>query len=502
MRIVYLIIIFIALLLAGFAQDGQAAQPVTLVFASGMAEINQPLESVGLPQLAALLKKTRAENDHVLFLHGGGALSPSILSSTDKGAHMIALLNLLEPDAMCLAKSEFAYKEDELTLRSFEAGFPLINSNIHDPLSGSSLEGIYPYQIFSAGLYTIGVMALVDPDVIVDYLPKRAVLTETSSALAKTTAALRAGGADMIILLADFRVPDIDRLLAGRIVDIALVSDPSLNPAPEQIKNNYYELNTQAGAVCLYSLNLEGHGDTFNWSGKATSVRLADFKADPAVTEKITTYLADLAKTLNSPVAITKTAIDTRRVSVRSSENGFGNLLADILREFYDSDFALVNGGGIRGNRMYPEGTTLTRGDIYRELPFNNKIINIKITGRQIMEGLENGLSRIEDGKGRFPHVSGMRVLYNPKNPSGRRVIDVSTPLGPLKPEQTYTLATLDYIASGGDGYVVFEDCARIVKVGGGRPLWEYIRNGIATLGEISPQIDGRMMVVTNQRSE
>jgi 2',3'-cyclic-nucleotide 2'-phosphodiesterase (5'-nucleotidase family) len=65
-----------------------------------------------------------------------------------------------------------------------------------------------------------------------------------------------------------------------------------------------------------------------------------------------------------------------------------------------------------------------------------------------------------------------------------------------LQPDKTYSLATLDYLAAGGDNYTALKGSKRLAKVGGGRVFWEYIRNGLVTRGEIAPSLDGRLTVV------
>jgi 5'-nucleotidase / UDP-sugar diphosphatase len=477
-------------------QAESAEEELTLVYVASMAEVQPSKDRGGLPQLATLLKTLRRDQRHLLFLHGGGALSPSILATTDRGAHMISLLNLLQPDALAVAKSEFAHKEDELSQRAMEATFPLLVANISDPLSNRGIEGTSAWKIFTVGSYRIGIFSLVDPEVIADYMPNRGQIMNTEEVITATTTTLRQAGADLVILLADFRPPGLYGMLGSRIIDVALINDPALDPPADQPHNNYYEFNSNSGAACLFTLNLRGSGASFSFSGKSRTVPLVELTEDAEIKAKIDGYLSQLADILAVPLAVTRTHIDTSRKSLRSGENGFANLLADILREFYQSDCALINGGGIRGNHSYAAGTTLTRGDIHREIPFNNRVVNLEVNGRQLRESIENGLGRIEEGKGRFPHVSGMRIWYDPTAKPGQRVVRIHVADEELQPDKTYSLATLDYLAGGGDNYTALIGSKRLAKIGGGRLLWEYVRNGLVARGEIAPSLDGRLTVV------
>ncbi|WP_457577075.1 bifunctional metallophosphatase/5'-nucleotidase [Desulfomarina sp.] len=470
-----------------------------IIFAAGMAEIKQDNRPNNLPKLSAFLNDLRKNNEHVLFFHGGAALSPSILSSFDRGAHMVTLLNALEPDLFAVAKNEFTFKEDELTLRTTEANFPFINSNLIDPLTGSSIEGVLPTLILKVGHYAVGVMALVDTDVITDYMPERITPADTMSIIYKYSHLLRKEGADLIFLLADFQIKDAPYLLTQKIVDFILINGRNII-VPFKGSDNYYELNDLASVVSMLDITLMDDGDRFSWTNENKAVSLADFPEDRQVTALITSDLQQISGILNTVIGETLTPIDTRRNSVRSRENGFCNYIADTIRDFYRSDIALINGGGVRGNREYPPGSKLTRGDIHREIPFRNHVVNIEITGRQLLESLENGLSGISELKGRFPHVSGITVQYNPKNPPGRRVVRVTVAGKPLDPEKSYTMATLDYLAGGGDGYSVLKNCKHLAKVRGGRLLWEYVRDRIVEQKTISPVTDGRMKILVQNK--
>ena len=68
---------------------------------------------------------------------------------------------------------------------------------------------------------------------------------------------------------------------------------------------------------------------------------------------------------------------------------------------------AITNGGGLRASLQ--EGPT-TMGDVLSVLPFQNTLATLKLTGAEIVEALEAGVSAVEEGAGRFPQVSGLRL--------------------------------------------------------------------------------------------
>jgi 2',3'-cyclic-nucleotide 2'-phosphodiesterase (5'-nucleotidase family) len=134
----------------------------------------------------------------------------------------------------------------------------------------------------------------------------------------------------------------------------------------------------------------------------------------------------------------------------------FGNFIADALKHYAKTDIGLINGGVIRGDKSYTKGSIITRRDIATELPFRSHVTVIDITGENLRQALENSVSKVEVENGRFLHVSGISFTYSPEKPSGERIRTIHVNELALDPQQTYSVATSDYLANGGDGYDVF----------------------------------------------
>ncbi len=74
-------------------------------------------------------------------------------------------------------------------------------------------------------------------------------------------------------------------------------------------------------------------------------------------------------------------------------------------------DIAITNGGGLRAAIDAGE---VTMGEVLTVLPFQNTLATFRLKGERIVQALENGVSQVEEGAGRFPQVAGM-------SPSGIR---------------------------------------------------------------------------------
>src|SRR5215813_5171003 len=91
----------------------------------------------GFARLAAVVKaeraKARTTGSHVILAHGGDTLSPSLMSGIDKGAHIIALTNLVAPDIFVPGNHEFDFGKSIFLQRMAEANFPLYAANLRGP---------------------------------------------------------------------------------------------------------------------------------------------------------------------------------------------------------------------------------------------------------------------------------------------------------------------------------------------------------------------------------
>ena len=154
----------------------------------------------------------------------------------------------------------------------------------------------------------------------------------------------------------------------------------------------------------------------------------------------------------------------------RSGENPMGDYIADLLRAKYKTDFAITNGGGIRdtfpAKNYLPADASLVRtgsgaldvtlGDAFTVYPFGNQVATTVVSGVNLWKALENGVGGNYPADGRFPQVSGLKFSFDASKPVGSRIVSVTKADGtPIAKDATeYTLATLDYIIYGGDGYV------------------------------------------------
>ena len=482
-----------------YAQDTQ----VKFVYISRLPNIQNRDDQSNYIELASLLQQLRKENNQVLFLFGGNSLGPSPLSSFDKGAHIIGLLNLLEPAVMAVARRDFIHKEDELTLRSMEAAFPFICANIADPLLPTKgLDGIEKTQIITIDNHKIGFIALASPDLGTTYILHRASVTGGFNLLPQLAAELRSKKVELIVAMADFIPENPEKLLAESGVDILIVTTGSINKA-DIFGNKVYarQGKTPEALIIDVAFHNTPQGTTpssNSWTLKTPYfIPLKGMPDNQKMKETVHDYTKSLALLLNIPLATTTEPIDTRTEQVRSGENAFGNLVADALRDYYEADIAIINSGGIRGNQIYPAHTVLTRQDILAELPLHDESILLEVTGDIILQTLEYGVNTTKDNKGRFPQVSGITFTYDPNAPAGKKIISANINGTPINPKAKYSLATILFLVKNGDGLTTFNNCPPLPTRMPEQSLAEIVRAYINKKMIIAPVIEQRIAIST-----
>jgi 2',3'-cyclic-nucleotide 2'-phosphodiesterase (5'-nucleotidase family) len=175
---------------------------------------------------------------------------------------------------------------------------------------------------------------------------------------------------------------------------------------------------------------------------------------DGGVKALLQPYADSIGTSMGKPVFRT-----TSRVSMSGLEDGdtpLGNFVADAMLESSDADIAIINSGGIRA--PLPAGT-VTVGDILTVLPFDNTLVKVPMKGWQVRELFDFIARRV--GKRGFAQISGASFVIRNGRASDIRVGDQ-----PLDSNHTYTVATLDFLYGGGDGYTQFSKAGEAALTG------------------------------------
>jgi 2',3'-cyclic-nucleotide 2'-phosphodiesterase (5'-nucleotidase family) len=312
----------------------------------------------------------------------------------------------------------------------------------------------------------------------------------------------------MIVVLSHIGHP-FDRILAEKVKGIdVIVGGHSHTKVTKPVKVGdtiIVQAWEYGRALGLLDLTLKD-GKIVRFEGYLEETKPKIGKEDQKVLAIVEKYKQKMDAVLNREVGEADVDLDGERGNVRKKETNLGNFIADILKDVSKADVAIINGGGIRASIKKGE---IRVKEIYTALPFDNYIVAIKLTGRQIREALEHGVSGIEEEEGQFPQVSGLTFKYSPFDKRGSRVREVLVTGRPIHLEKEYIVATHDFLAVGGDGYRAFGEAIKTSRdfsvIGGmmkgkkvvysdsGRCLRDVVVEYIKGKGRVAPKAEGRI---------
>ena len=485
------------LIVASAAAPAQAdVANVTIVHFNDLDRMGERDGRGGVARLASVIESERQMGGQVIVTFGGDTISPSLLSGMDEGAHMIDLLNQIGVTAMAIGNHEFDFGPEIAEERIAEANFPMLGANHANP-DGDMLDGAMESIMVEVGSYQIGIFGLTTVSTAEKSSPGEYEFRPAVDVAAEQAEALRSAGADIVIALAHTDMGEDQALRQQGVADILLSGDDHIQEVSYNGKMLYAESGEQADWVTVIDLRMEevvdGDDKEFVWSPEYRVIDTMNVEPHADIATAVAGYEAMLSNELDVELGTTATALDSRRETIRAKEAAIANLIADAVRDATGADIGMMNGGGIRANREYEPGTVLTRRDIQSELPFGNKTVVLEVTGQDIIDALENGFSQVENGAGRFPHVSGIEVVYDFSQPAGSRVVEVTRDGAALDPNATFSLAINDYVAGGGDGYDMLADKRRIVDENAGVLMTVQMFDYISSRGTVSPKVEGRM---------
>ena len=199
--------------------------------------------------------------------------------------------------------------------------------------------------------------------------------------------------------------------------------------------------------------------------------------------------LADVSSVKNRIIGSTENVISNAVTYGVAQQSLMGEFVTDNMRTVSKADMAFTNIGGLRTSI---DKGSITLGNVYSVLPFDNTVVTCDMTGKQVMDLLNYSIDSAKIGSVQF---SGLKIVYNAGKPQNQRIISVKTLDGkPLDLNKTYKVATNDFMAIGGDGYVMFMSAKNMVNTG--ITMRDSIDNEIIARKTINIVDDGRLQVV------
>ncbi|MCI4011108.1 bifunctional UDP-sugar hydrolase/5'-nucleotidase [Brevibacterium sp. ZH18] len=491
--------------------SAHAAVEGTKVQLLNITDFHGRLDEAGT-QVASVVEEERANYAKQAGTAGTGFLSAgdnigasTYVSSSQQDTPTLDVLNAIGVEASAVGNHEFDQGIDDLTGRvSDEADFPYLAANVYDKGTTNVVDGLDDYTTIDVGGVKIAVIGVVTKDT-------KSLVSPTGIADLEfgdpTDAVNRVAGEiedlpvdqqpDMTVVEAHLGASNTDSLgeaeasnaefkklvtQADASVDVLFTGHTHLPysfeaPVPGESDRTRPVLEAGSYGSVVGQVQLESDADG-NWTTeKSELLSTKDKQFDSPVVNEVAKIIAEAdekAREVGSEVAGSITEDITRAEKDgkedRGAESTLGNLVADALRDGVDdtqlekADFGITNPGGLRTDLkcddQYNEEDKceVTVAELSGVLPFANDHGVVTMKGADVI-GLFEEQWQPETASRPFLHLGisdDLDVVYDEDAKKGEHVESVKVHGKDIDPKKEYRVATLSFLAAGGDDFSSF----------------------------------------------
>ncbi|MEH7386486.1 bifunctional 2',3'-cyclic-nucleotide 2'-phosphodiesterase/3'-nucleotidase [Bacillus sp. JJ1521] len=418
--------------------------------------------------LAAALKQEEATNPNTLILHSGDMIGGSpLISALFQDEPTIEILENIGFDAGTFGNHEFDEGIDELH-RMMNGGdhpngsvgydgmnFPLVAANAYDTRDGNLITD--PYAVFTMEGEKIGVIGVVTqetPSMIVRKGNESLQITDEVEAINKYSEELKGQGIEAIIVLAHnpaTQTGNTDSFDASRIAEqiddeVDVIFAAHNHAMVNRVVDNKLIVQAYSYGSAFSDVEVEIDrvtGDIIHKSAEIKTVYQKDYTPDPEVAAIMKKY-AEKAEPIKAQVVGQSLSTLEKNYPTVANEFGdfaLGNLIADGMKAAMNTDFAMMNGGGVRSPLETGE---VTFGDLFAIQPFGNVLNKVTLSGADLETVLNNQIT----DRGLDFHIAGFKYTYTYDSTAKTgKVIDIFLPDGSkIDKTKEYTVVVNNYM--------------------------------------------------------
>jgi 5'-nucleotidase/UDP-sugar diphosphatase len=462
----------------------------------------------GSARLVTAVAEARARSNNSILVDGGDQFQGTLYYTYYKGALAAEMMNKLGYDGMTVGNHEF--DDGPEVLRGFmdAVNFPVLMSNADVSAEPLLHEKLAKSTVIERGGEKLGLIGLTpqDTDELASPGPN-ITFSDPATAVQGEVDKLTEMGVNKIIVLSHSGYV-VDQDVAANTTGVDVIvgghSNTYLSNTNEDAVGAYPTMVGETAIVQAYAYGkfLGELNVTFNDAGEITEavgeplVMDGTVGEDEATVARITEAAIPLQEIRNKVVASAADLIDGDRAVCRVQECAMGNLVADaMLARVKDQgvQIAIANSGGLRSSIDAGE---VTMGEVLTVLPFQNTLSTFQVSGQTVIDALENGVSQVEEVKGRFPQVAGLKFTFDlAVAPNEGRIQEVMVADGDnfvaIDPAKMYNLVSNNYVRGGGDGYKMFRSAANAYDFG--PDVADVLAEYMAAQGPVAPYTDGRI---------
>ncbi|WP_166484815.1 bifunctional metallophosphatase/5'-nucleotidase [Clostridium cuniculi] len=427
-------------------------------------------KNIGAAKLTGIIKEYQKKDEAsdtygVATVSGGDIYQGTAISNILSGAPVSEMLKEIGIVASAIGNHEYDWGSDKIKPWADEVGFKFVAANLIDEATGEAPEYAEPYVMTTVDGINIAFIGIATPETLTSTKAENVVglkFLDIVETIDKYSKIVRAEGADIVVALTHSpAVENSDGTITGEAAEIAENAadvDAVIAAHNHKFVDGFVQNSNTGKDVPVVQAGYNGRGlsvitFTFDENEEILNVdantrqfyaesTTNEFPVDENVAESIAKYNEELAPTLLTEVAELNFDLDHDRYA---GVTPLGVTVAEAMRQAGGTQVAIANGGGIRA--PLTKGT-LTLGDMYTILPFDNNVVTMKVTGAKLKELIQHGINPDGFGWGQY---SGLTVWYDSATDeiTSMRLSDGTK----VQDDEYYTLTSIDFLMTGGDSY-------------------------------------------------
>lgn len=441
------------------------------------AEIFETEHSLGAAKLMTMVEQFKQDHENAIVVFGGDNYWGDPVSLELDGNPVTTLMKRMDVKVSAVGNHEFAFSMDELRRWQQLGEYDFLAANVVDKRTGKIADGFKPYRMFQIAGVKLAIIGLSTQEQLDRlYYPQQVreleIIDGVQAAKQWTETLLSgqdpAGKPDLIVALTHFGLKlaaNSDMPIGEEVIELCRVV-PEISGVFTAHWHQFISTHihgvpvVQGGSsgrgAALLRIELTADNQVhevkpayFDWSHdipnivqhKETAKLLAGFKQQAMRTLGQTVARLDVDIAHKSPV--------TAEVDLEGTP--FTKLAVDTVREKTGVSIVLLYSGrmgiGLRQG-------DLTLYDLHKMFFFNDEIITMNVSGAQLLRNIENGICTLRYEQASPLAVGGIHVTADYSRPYGSRVEKITLPDGEqLSPDQEYTIAVDEFLASNELGY-------------------------------------------------
>lgn len=400
-------------------------------------------------------KEGYSESKPYLILSGGDMWSGPAISTWFDGRSMTEVMNKMNYSAAAFGNHEFDFGLDKLTERKNQSRFPFLSANMKNKTSGTYPDFVSPYIIKTVGGVKVGIIGLTSTFIAGIVFPKyleNINFISYQEALNTVVTKIKSEGGKVIIVIAHMGESEMRSLApALKKMGVSFIAGGHTHETISEAVNGVtiVEAGSNMSAYCVATLHVDALADTL----VSVSVDIKNNAGGTSDTEikTIVDYWKDQTNNELSKV------IGYVSSSIAQSSSTMYNLITDSwLYSYPFADVAISNRGGVR--QSIPAGN-ITLASIVGILPFENEIIEMKLTGLQLTTAMDIIKNDV--------FVGGISTTGGYKMKDGT----------PINPSKTYRVLTTDFYYSVTSILQQYDKAPTYYKVNWRQPVIDWIKS-------------------------